>query len=79
MTPPAAIAVEAPAAVAAKATYALEELARICAASIPVAYPSAALQASDAAWRLFAGDDGPAPRAGDDGWSTSATASTTLS
>ena len=67
MTPAAAIAVDAPAAVAAKATYALEELARICAATAAVSYPSPALPASEAAWRLFAGDDAPAPRAGDDG------------
>ena len=67
MTPAAAIAVDAPAAVAAKATYALEELARICAATAAVSYPSPALPASEAAWRVFAGDDVPAPRAGDDG------------
>jgi Family of unknown function (DUF7033) len=65
---PAAIAVDAPEAVAAKARYALEELARICGgASTPLAYPSAALPASEAAWRLFAGRDAPAPRAGDGG------------
>jgi uncharacterized protein DUF7033 len=67
VTPAAAIAVDAPAAVAAKATYALEELARICAATDAVSYPSPALPASEAAWRLFAGDDMPAPRARDDG------------
>jgi hypothetical protein len=67
VTAAAAIAVDAPAAVAAKATYALQELARISSASAPVSYPSAALPASEAAWRLFAGDDAPAPRAGDDG------------
>ena len=67
MTPASAIAVDAPAAVAAKATYALEELARICAATAAVSYPSPALPASEAAWRVFAGDDVPAPRAGDDG------------
>ena len=65
VTPAAAIAVDAPAAVAAKATYALEELTRICAASAAAAYPSAALPASEAAWRLFAGEDAPAPRAGE--------------
>jgi len=67
VTPAAAIAVDAPAAVAAKATYALEELTRICAASAAVSYPSAGLAASEAAWRLFAGEDGRAPAAGDDG------------
>ena len=67
MTPAATIAVDAPAAVAAKATYALEELTRICAASAAVSYPSAGLAASEAAWRLFAGEDVRAPRAGDDG------------
>ena len=67
MTPAAAIAVDAPAAVAAKATYALEELTRICAASAAVSYPSAGLAASEAAWRLFAGEDVRAPAAGDDG------------
>ena len=67
MTPAAAIAVDAPAAVAAKATYALEELARICASTAAVSYPSPALPSSEAAWRVFAGDDVPAPRAGDDG------------
>jgi len=67
VTPAAAIAVDAPAAVAAKATYALEELTRICAASAAVSYPSAGLAASEAAWRLFAGEDVRAPAAGDDG------------
>jgi hypothetical protein len=68
VTPAAAIAVDAPAAVAAKATYALEELARISGgASAPLAYPSSALPASEAAWRLFAGEGAPAPRAGEDG------------
>ena len=68
MTPAATIAVDAPADVAAKARYALEELARICgAASAPLSYPSPALPASEAAWRLFAGADAPAPRRGDDG------------
>ena len=44
MTPAATIAVDAPADVAAKARYALEELARICGgASAPLSYPSAAL------------------------------------
>ena len=65
---PAAIAVDAPEAVAAKARYALEELARICGgASTPLSYPSAALPASEAAWRLFAGRDAPALRCGDGG------------
>ena len=67
MTPAAAIAVDAPAGVAAKATYALEELARIAGSNAPATYPSSALPASEAAWRLFAGEDVPAPRAGDDG------------
>jgi hypothetical protein len=67
VSPAAAIAVDAPAAVAAKATYALEELTRVSAASAPVSYPSAALPASEAAWRLFSGEDVAAPRAGDDG------------
>jgi hypothetical protein len=64
---PAAIAVDAPAAVAGKATYALEELARIAGSSAPVAYPSSALPVSEAAWRLFAGEHAPAPRAGEGG------------
>ncbi|HSD00792.1 MAG TPA: hypothetical protein VLB81_00360, partial [Gaiellales bacterium] len=67
MTPAAGIAVDAPAAVAAKATYALEELARIAGSNAPATYPSSALPASEAAWRLFAGEDIPTPRAGDDG------------
>ena len=68
MTPAATIAVDAPADVAAKARYALEELARICGgASAPLSYPSQALPASEAAWRLFAGADAPPPRRGDDG------------
>jgi hypothetical protein len=64
----AAIAVDAPAAVARKATYALEELARITGSVSAVAYPSTALPASEAAWRLFAGEDAPAPQAGEDGF-----------
>jgi hypothetical protein len=63
-----AIAVDAPAAVAAKATYALEELVRISGSAGRVSYPSSALAASEAAWRLFSGDDVPAPRAGEDGF-----------
>ncbi len=62
-----AIAVDAPAAVAGKATYALEELARIVGSSAAATYPSSALPASEAAWRLFAGEDAPAPGAGEDG------------
>ena len=68
MSAAAAIAVDAPAAVAAKATYALEELARITGSASAVAYPSSALPASEAAWRLFAGEDAPAPRAGEAGF-----------
>ena len=68
MSTAAAIAVDAPAAVAAKATYALEELARITGSASAVAYPSSALPASEAAWRLFAGEDAPAPRAGEAGF-----------
>ena len=64
MTPAATIAVDAPA----KARYALEELARICGgASAPLSYPSQALPASEAAWRLFAGADAAPPRRDDDG------------
>ena len=79
LSPAAAIAVDAPAAVAAKATYALEELTRVSAASAPVSYPSAALPASEAAWRLFAGEDVAAPRRATTGWSTSATGPPTSS
>ncbi len=68
MSAAAAIAVDAPAAVAAKATYALEELARITGSASAVAYPSSALPASEAAWRLFAGEDAPEPRAGEAGF-----------
>ncbi|MGH3075709.1 MAG: DUF7033 domain-containing protein, partial [Gaiellales bacterium] len=69
MTPAATIAVDAPADVASKARYALEELARICGgASAPLSYPSQALPASEAAWRLFAGAEAPPPRRGDDGF-----------
>jgi len=64
---PGAIAVDAPAAVAGKATYALEELARIVGSSAAATYPSSAVPASEAAWRLFAGEDAGAPRAGEDG------------
>ena len=67
MTPAAAIAVDAPAAVAAKATYALEELLRISGSSAAARYPSSSLPASEAAWRLFAGEDAAPPRAGTDG------------
>jgi len=64
----AAIAVTAPPAIAGKARYALEELLRACGTvSEAVAYPSAELPASEAAWRLFAGTDVRAPRAGADG------------
>ncbi len=62
-----AIAVDAPAAVAPKATYALEELARLAGSTAAVAYPSSELPASEAAWRLFSGGDAPAPRAGEEG------------
>jgi hypothetical protein len=62
-----AIAVDAPAAVAGKATYALEELARIAGSSVAATYPSSALPASEAAWRFFSGEDGVPPRAGEDG------------
>jgi hypothetical protein len=68
VTAESAIAVDAPAAIAGKATYALEELARICGSAAAVSYPSSALPASEAAWRLFAGEAVPAPRAGDDGF-----------
>jgi hypothetical protein len=68
VTPAAGIAVDAPAAVAGKATYALEELARITGSAEAVAYPSSALPASEAAWRLFSGGDAPAPRAGEEGF-----------
>jgi len=67
VTSAAGIAVDAPGAVAAKATYALEELTRICGATAAVTYPSAALPASEAGWRLFAGEEAPAPRAGESG------------
>jgi hypothetical protein len=68
VSPAATIVVDAPADVAAKARYALEELARICGgASAPLSYPSPALPASEAAWRLFAGADDASPRRGDDG------------
>jgi peptidoglycan/xylan/chitin deacetylase (PgdA/CDA1 family) len=67
VTAAAAIVVDAPAGVAAKARYALEELARMSGASAPVAYPSSVLPASEAAWRLFSGDDATAPRPGGDG------------
>jgi len=67
VTPAPGIAVDAPAAVAGKATYALEELARIAGSSAAATYPSSALPASETAWRLFAGEDAPAPRAGEDG------------
>ncbi len=63
----AAIAVDAPAAVAAKAAYALEELVRISAATAAVSYPSGPLPASETAWRLFSGDDVVKPRAGEHG------------
>ena len=68
MTPAPGIAVDAPAAVAAKAAYALGELARITGSVAAVSYPSSALPASEAAWRLFAGEDAPAPQAGEDGF-----------
>jgi len=67
VTPATGIAVDAPAAVAGKATYALEELARIAGSSVATTYPSSALPASEAAWRFFSGEDGVPPRAGADG------------
>jgi peptidoglycan/xylan/chitin deacetylase (PgdA/CDA1 family) len=67
VTAAAGIAVDAPAAVAGKATYALEELVRISGSSAGARYPSPALPASEAAWRLFAGETAATPRAGDDG------------
>ena len=79
MSPAAAIAVDAPAAVAAKATYALEELTRVSAASAPVSYPSAALPASEAAWRLFWGRTSRRRGRATTGWSTSATGPPTSS
>ena len=78
MTPAATIAVDAPADVAAKAPYALEELARICGgASAPLSYPSQALPASEAAWRLFSGRMSRRRGRATTAWSTSATASPT--
>jgi hypothetical protein len=67
VTPVPAIAVDAPAAVAGKAIYALEELARIAGSSVAATYPSSQLPGSEAAWRFFSGEDGVPPRAGEDG------------